>query len=670
VGNAEAVHTSAAAKVDKAAPTTTDDVPAGFVNHDVTVTLAPVDTGGSGVASTYYTTDGSAPTTSSPVYAGGSKPVLHVGERIRYFSTDNAGNAEMAKSADAHVDKVAPTTTDDMPTGWVGGDTPLTLTATDSGGAGVAHTYYTTNGSVPTTSSLVYDAGSRPVLHNGEQIRYFSVDAVGNAETAHDSGVALVDTTPPTTVDNISDQWSDQTISVSLSWVEDQSGLAHAYYTTDGSDPKTSPTRAEYDLASPPMLNDGQRIRYYSVDKVGNEEVAHTSLPARVDMTPPTTTDNVPAGFVSHGVTVTLSASDATTGVAATYYVVGSANFPPGDPTDLEARSQYDPANRPVLHDNQRITYYSVDALGNREPVHTSGTVKFDTYAPNEDVSAPREGATYAQFEVVHADYSCLDVQPGSGVQSCTGPVAAGAAIDTSTPGPHTFTVTGTDNVGNHDSRTVHYTVTPAPDTTAPTATIAAPADGATYAQGQSVAAHYACADERSGVKSCAGPVGDGAAVDTGTTGAHTFTVTATDNAGNIATKSAHYTVAGSSPPPAPPPPVTIDIAKLLAPFVKQLKGLSAATLAAKGKTTITQSPPVAGLLQDYVRTPARKPVVLASGSLRFTAAGAGKVTVRLTKQGKKQLRKGRAVKVVLETVFTPTGGKPVSKTQTLSLKR
>ena len=72
-------------------------------------------------------------------------------------------------------------------------------------------------------------------------------------------------------------------------------------------------------------------------------------------------------------------------------------------------------------------------------------------------------------------------------------------------------------------------------DTTAPTATIASPSDGATYTKGQSVTASYLCADEAggSGVASCVGTVADGEAINTATVGSHTFTVTALDNAGN-----------------------------------------------------------------------------------------------------------------------------------------
>ena len=78
----------------------------------------------------------------------------------------------------------------------------------------------------------------------------------------------------------------------------------------------------------------------------------------------------------------------------------------------------------------------------------------------------------------------------------------------------------------------------------APTATIAAPVDGATYHVGQSVVADYACADTDSTIVSCDGPVADGAAIDTATPGAKTFTVDATDSDGGTGTAAASYSVA------------------------------------------------------------------------------------------------------------------------------
>ncbi|MCU1365491.1 MAG: Alpha beta-propellor repeat-containing integrin, partial [Ilumatobacteraceae bacterium] len=80
----------------------------------------------------------------------------------------------------------------------------------------------------------------------------------------------------------------------------------------------------------------------------------------------------------------------------------------------------------------------------------------------------------------------------------------------------------------------------------APTIVLATPATGATYANGQAVTASFACSDALSGIVTstgCAGTKANGIAVPTTTAGTFTFTVTATDIAGNVTTKSVTYTV-------------------------------------------------------------------------------------------------------------------------------
>ena len=47
----------------------------------------------------------------------------------------------------------------------------------------------------------------------------------------------------------------------------------------------------------------------------------------------------------------------------------------------------------------------------------------------------------------------------GQGLATCTGTVANGAAIDTSSMGTKSFVVTASDAVGNTSSTTVSYTV-------------------------------------------------------------------------------------------------------------------------------------------------------------------------------------------------------------------
>jgi hypothetical protein len=80
-------------------------------------------------------------------------------------------------------------------------------------------------------------------------------------------------------------------------------------------------------------------------------------------------------------------------------------------------------------------------------------------------------------------------------------------------------------------------------DKTAPTISISAPTNGASYDLRQPVAAAYACADARSGLATCIGPVASGANIDTASAGGKTFTVTAVDAAGNSTTQSVGYDV-------------------------------------------------------------------------------------------------------------------------------
>jgi hypothetical protein len=77
---------------------------------------------------------------------------------------------------------------------------------------------------------------------------------------------------------------------------------------------------------------------------------------------------------------------------------------------------------------------------------------------PSITVVAPANGATFTQGQAVSANYSCL---PGEGatLQSCVGTVANGAAIDTSTVGPHAFVVNAEDKSKGKTTETVTYTV-------------------------------------------------------------------------------------------------------------------------------------------------------------------------------------------------------------------
>jgi hypothetical protein len=98
------------------------------------------------------------------------------------------------------------------------------------------------------------------------------------------------------------------------------------------------------------------------------------------------------------------------------------------------------------------------DLAGNQTTATRS--VKVDSTSPTVGIASPTDGR-YLQSDEVKADYTCQDRL--SGVASCTGPVAGGAGLDTSTPGRHQFVVTARDRAGNASTLTVTYYVVERP---------------------------------------------------------------------------------------------------------------------------------------------------------------------------------------------------------------
>ncbi len=269
-------------------------------------------------------------------------------------------------------------------------------------------------------------------------------------------------------------------------------------------------------------------------DGDGNQtELTHTYT---VDVTDPTITITTPAdgGTYDRGSPVPAEFECLDTGGSGVASCFGTV--PSGVNIDTTDLGQF---NFFVL---------ALDDVGNLAvQVHTYTVV--DGTDPTVTLTSPTDGAGYQIDAVVEADYSCADEPGGSGLVSCVGTVASGDPIDTSTLGPHTFTVTATDDAGNETEVEVTYTVEAITDLTDPTATITSPPAGAVYGQSQFVIADYACADTGgSGLASCVGPVDDGDPVNTAAPGEHDFTVTATDNDGNEFEVTNTYTVDASGP--------------------------------------------------------------------------------------------------------------------------
>ena len=97
------------------------------------------------------------------------------------------------------------------------------------------------------------------------------------------------------------------------------------------------------------------------------------------------------------------------------------------------------------------------DRAGNCATAGPIGGIRIDRRAPQITIAAPLDGSVVLLGDTRKASFTCSD--GGSGLAACTGTVADGAALDTTAPGTHSFTVNATDAVGNHSTVTVSYGV-------------------------------------------------------------------------------------------------------------------------------------------------------------------------------------------------------------------
>ena len=153
-----------------------------------------------------------------------------------------------------------------------------------------------------------------------------------------------------------------------------------------------------------------------------------------------------------------------------------------------------------------------------------------DVTAPAIEIASPVANAAYALDRIVFASYGCTDE---SGIASCIGTAASGAPIDTSSPGARQFCVTAVDGVGHTSTECVSYSVLEPP-----TIIVTSPIEPI-YELGSLLLAQYSC----TGATTCTADVASGSALDTSTPGLKSFTITATDAAGNTASQLVTYTV-------------------------------------------------------------------------------------------------------------------------------
>ena len=300
-GNVESIHTQAIS-LDTANPTSSIQCngaacSSGFYNAAVSATLSGSDTGGSGLKSIHYTTDGSTPDVSDPsVTNGGSVPVSST-TTIKFRAEDNAGNLEATThSQTISIDTVKPTSSilcdGDACSSSYDHAVQATFSGSDMGGSGLNGIRYTTNGSNPNGSSQLFVPGTSAPINVGSTttVKFIGQDKAGNLEAPVNSQTITItiDAAPPTSsilCDGAPCLPSyDHPVEAALSAVDTGgSGVKEIRYTVDGSTPSdSSPV-----YSAPIQVDATTTIKWRAEDNAGNVEAPVNSQTIEITSEPP-----------------------------------------------------------------------------------------------------------------------------------------------------------------------------------------------------------------------------------------------------------------------------------------------------------------------------------------------------------------------------------------------
>ncbi|MFN8474974.1 MAG: Ig-like domain-containing protein [Anaerolineae bacterium] len=352
----------------------------------------------------------------------------------------------------------------------------------------------------------------------------------------------------------------------------------------DGSSRGTTPVDGSGNWSFTPTsaLADGlHTVKARATDAAGNTSVDSNTNTFTVDTVAPSVSIDSPTPANptnSTSATFNFSASDGNgTGVASYQCQLDS----------LSSANCTSPQSYSNLSDGSHTFYVTAtDNAGNTsDPAQYRWTVDTTPPTANPVVTAGTLGSNGWYTSDVTVTWNWSD--SGSGLNTATCPISS---TTSGQGGSVSVSATCSDLAGNTGSSSMTFKI----DKTAPTITITSPADGAVYPQGAPLTASYTCSDPGgSGLASCVGTAANGSSLSTAVPGGYSFTVTATDNAGNSNTVQVNYTVGyavSTVSPTVGPPSVNalypLSIGTAATPVKWVLKNASGQAITAAGTVT------------------------------------------------------------------------------------
>jgi hypothetical protein len=535
---------------DPDAPTTSDNTAtlgSAWKNTTQTVTLTPTDGIGAGVAATYYTTDGSTPTTSS---SQGTSTTLNADGiyTVKYFSVDNVANSEAVRTAGTQIriDTTAPTSSVTFPVNagnytaaeWAAGCAAAGMCGTASDALsglqrvelslrlGTGNYWngssFSSAGEVFVSAagtaswSYAFASGSFPA-DGSYTLRVRAVDNAGNVQSAS-SRTFSFDANPPETTISSGPADPSNSSSASFGFSSSEAGSTFECRLDAGAWTACTSPKSYSGLTA-----GSHSFSVRATDPAGNVDATPATRTWTIDLTAPDTT-------------ITSGPANPTTATSATFDFTSEPGA--GFQCQLDGGG-YTTCSSPKSYSglgagSHTFSVRAVDAAGNVDPTPATRTWTIDLIAPETTItSGPADptsasSASFGFTSEAGATFQCqLD---GGSWTACSSPQSYSGLAE----GAHSFQVRATDTAGNVDPTPATRTWTI--DLTAPETTITSgPADptsatSASFGFTSEPGATFQCQLDGGAWAACTSPKSYSGL----TAGSHSFQVRATDTAGNV----------------------------------------------------------------------------------------------------------------------------------------